>query len=112
MPSVIEKLCPFCHLELKQEHKITHIDYHCYPPCKEHHYAMRVKDDNILMIKIRVSPRTRKIYLKIDYVNQYFEVWTPPDDVINRLRFDVVPKLNFDDLEKLENKLSTYLVMA
>ena len=118
----MSNLCPICQREMKKEHRIKHVDYHCFPVRRSHHYAMRttITGEQIeCKIRFREADGGR-IFLKISYKYNYSEVWvddgddTGTDDVSppSRTRIDQIVPLNFDDPDKLKNRIRTMLVFS
>jgi hypothetical protein len=107
--------CPICQRELKKEHKIKFIDYHCTVSKSDHHYARRttVKGD-LIQCKIRFTELDKtRIYLKVQYEEGYSEVWrSPPVRICDRARILYAIPLHFDDIEKLKFKIRTCLVFS
>ena len=112
----MDRNCPICKKQLMKEHKIKHIDYHCFPPKNDHHYAERFKDETLqekLAIKVRLSPTGSKIFFSQNYPEQYMEVWCEPDAVkSDRIKVNSLFEPNFEDLDGLFQKLKTYLVFS
>jgi hypothetical protein len=118
----MSNLCPICQREMKKEHRIKHVDYHCFPVRRSHHYALRttIVGDKI-ECKIRFKEANGdRIFLKVNYKDNYSEVWgddgddAGTDDVSPppRTRIEQIVDLNFDDLDKLRNKIRTMLVFS
>jgi hypothetical protein len=116
----MSNLCPICQREMKKEHRIKFIDYHCFPVRTNHHYSLRttIIGDKI-ECKVRFGDRYgNRILLKIMYTEGYSEVWTDDRKIIDdadpppRTRINQIIDLNFDDLEKLKNKIKTMLVFG
>ena len=111
----MEYNCPICQRKLTKEHKISHIDYHCYPPLLDHHYAKRVDRENkLLQVKIRLTEENdTTLYYKIDLEENQSYVWTKPGAIDkNRIKIDYAIIPDFTDLEKLKLKLKTYIIFS
>ena len=117
----MSNLCPICQRELKKEHRIKHIDYHCFPVMRSHHYALRTTiTGEKIECKIRFKEADGdRIFLKVQYIKGYSEVWSDDGDWTlddasppPRTRIEQVIDLNFDDLDKLQNKIKTMLVFG
>lgn len=105
-------VCPFCKKELKREHMIAYQDYHCFPSLPDHHYTARMKDDQILQIKIRLrSPNGSNLFLKLHFDDGFSEVWTKKNEG-NRIKINHVFMPDFDQPEKLVRKIITYLTFS
>ena len=107
----IERKCPICNKALMHEHKIKYHDYHCFPPADDHHFAERIKDDEQILIKVRVCKNKEKIFFKVNFAEKFSEFWTLPDDR-NRIKIDSVIHPDFSNLTSLYDKIKTYLVFA
>ena len=103
--------CPICKKELTQEHKIAYIDYHCYPPAVDHHYVKRIKNDQILKIKIRLEDKEQRIYLKVNFDDGNSQIWTKANGG-DRVNIDYVIEPDFSDLKLLKKKLQTYILFS
>lgn len=108
----MDKPCPICKRLLTHEHKISYIDYYCHPSKPDHHYAVRLVHDQIVQMKIRLSKTKNKLFFKINYTDNYSEIWTQADDNMTRVRIEYTFTPNFEDLEKLENKVRTYMLLS
>lgn len=109
--------CPICHRDLTMEHKITHINYHCYPPAVDHHYAKRVVRDNLTQIKVRYRDDSgKKFFFKIDYLTGITEIWSAASgqviDKEDRVKINQILDTDFTDKDKMIQKLKTYLTFA
>jgi hypothetical protein len=112
----MERFCPICLRALTESHKISYIDYHCHPPVKGHHYAERIKDDQTLRMKIRLTeegsgPDLPHMYLHIHYDDGYSEIWTNPGQT-DRIRIHHIFVPDFTNLNALKSKLQTYIIFS
>ena len=106
------QLCPICKRELKEDHMISYQDYHCFPSLLGHHYAARIKDDQIIQIKIRLRAMNgSNLFLKVYFNQGYSEVWSKLNDT-NRIKINHVFMPDFNNLVKLEKKMKTYLLFS
>lgn len=104
--------CPVCQRELTMKHEIKHIDYHCYPPSLDHHYAERLIKKKMTLVKVRYRLHDgSKFFLKIDYPGGYMEVWTKPNE-IDRIRINQIADMDFADHDKMLLKIKTYLTFS
>jgi hypothetical protein len=109
----MEHLCPICKRELTKEHKIKHVDYHCYPPKSDHHYSERETiTGEKLKVKIRIGSGEDRLFLKVNYDESYSQVWTDPDDDDARIRINHAFEPDVSDLDALRKKLRTYMVFS
>lgn len=102
--------CPICKSQLEKEHMIKYVDYHCYPPPKDHHYAERIIDGELVAMKIRLNRGKDKIFFKIDIKDNTTEVWTLPHD--KRIRISNSFRPDFENVDALFDKMKTYLVFS
>lgn len=108
----MKHLCPICQRELKKEHMISYVDYHCFPAKENHHYSTRFKDDQMLQMKVRLqTPDDTKLFFKIFLTEGYTEVWTKINDR-NRVKINQVFEPDFSQPEKLVKKILTYLIFS
>lgn len=106
------KPCPICHRQLRIRKHNNVIDYDCYPSPDDHHYAERIENDSPTIVKIRISPKQHTLFVKVNIDSNTSEIWTTPDDTINRITVNYNIPLDFSDLHKLENKIRTYLMLS
>lgn len=107
--------CPICQRTLEKDSYRERVDYHCSPPRDDHHYAKRVlltDESQLIKLKVRISPESSKLYLKIHYDQGYSEVWTNPDDDESKIRINHIIEPDLTDLKALQTKLRTYLVFS
>ena|ERR1700686_751514 len=117
---LMSNLCPICQCKLIEEHRIKFIDRYCWYIPYGHHYARRSTiQGNLLECKVRLGI----FFIKVDYKEGYSEVWTTidvdknnPTNVIHpvsaRIRINHIADLQFENLEKLKNKIKTYLTFS
>lgn len=106
------KLCPICKRELRSRTYDDVNDYDCYPSKNDHHYAERMIDGKLAIVKIRLSPQQNTLFVKVNYYDNTSEIWTTPDDTINRITLNHNIPLDFDNLHRLENKIKTYMMLS
>jgi hypothetical protein len=94
------------------KHEIRYVDYHCYPVQEDHHYAKRLVANTLAMVKVRYTLNDdSRLYLKIDYVGGYMEVWNRPEET-DRIRINSVTEPDFADRDKMITKIRTYLTFS
>lgn len=109
----MDRHCPICKNQLFKEQKVKHVDYHCYPPKKDHHYAERLIDETKIAMKVRISPSEHKIFFSQNFEEQTMEVWCQPEAPKHeRIKVNSLFEPNFDNIEELFHKLKTYLIFS
>lgn len=105
-------ICPLCNDYLSGDTTPNkHTDYSCVKSA-DHYYAKRIKNDELTKIKFRLTdPDGKKLYIKINYDQGITQVWTKSNNNI-RSEIQSVFEPDFSDIEKLKNKLKTYLVFS
>lgn len=109
--------CPICHRDLTMEHKISYVDYHCYPPATDHHYAKRLVHEAAVQVKVRYRDAGgKKFFFKIDYLTGTTEIWSAPSGLVidkeDRVQINQILDTDFADKDKMIHKLKTYLTFA
>ena len=103
----MEHSCPICQTIMIEEYKIKFIDFYCSAK-EDHFFAIRVKDETILKIKVRYTESNgSKIYLKVNFDNDFSQVWTDKNNFRVNIAYTFMP--DFTDTDKLKNKIKTYL---
>lgn len=103
--------CPICDKELSVEEYDGYKDYHCRSRF-DHHYGVRIKDDEILKVKVRLTDEDGScIFFKINYDEKVTQVWTLMNQV-NRVAVPHIFEPDFTDLSKLKLKMKTYLLFS
>jgi hypothetical protein len=114
-----EKNCPICNKKMSVENKIKYIDYKCVTD--EHYYGVRIVEDTFtnelrpLKVKIRLGDdKVKSFLLKINYDEGFSEVWTRSGktESANRSRIEKVFTPDFSNMDKLLNKIKTYIVFS
>lgn len=79
----------------------------------DHHFSYRVLDEKIIKMRIRLTEpgRDGALRLKIHYDLGFSEVWTKAGSS-HRIKINSIVVPDFSDLEKLKNKIKTYLVFG
>lgn len=103
--------CPLCHNEMICESKLLApiADYICRNK-EDHWFAERVENTKIIYMKMRINENERSYYLIINYTKNIMQVWSHKDRRRILIRHVFVP--NFSNLDKLKNKIKTYLVLS
>lgn len=99
--------CPVCNKEMEIHHKIMYVDYSC-DRSDSHHFSWRIRDNNLAKLRIRLDDG---LCLKVHYDEKYSEAWTS-DKPDNKIRVNQIVIPNFEDLDKLKNKIRTLLVFG
>lgn len=121
--------CPVCSCEMEGYHCVEYSDYSCAKK-EDHHYSFRVVEEEVFVAsgndhptesftqrvitktRIRFTELDGKIVrLKVHYDLGYSEIWTKISSS-HRLRIRHLVPMDFTDVEKLKNKLKTYLVFG
>lgn len=110
--------CPICQKQLERINKIKYIDYQCAG--EEHYYGKRIKDSVLTAVKIRFKESDgSKLYIKFYYDTNVTEVWSkkPLDQTDqyskqNRIPIDRTFVPDFTDLDKIKQKIKTYLLFS
>ena len=109
----MDRPCPICKRQLSSEQKTEYVEYHCFPPQSDHHYACRTSlEGQALKVKIRIGSGDNKMFVKINYDDGFSQIWTDPDDEDARTKINHVFDPDLSDLDALRNKLRTYLVFS
>jgi ribosomal protein L32E len=101
--------CLVCNKVMQSNHQIAYIDYSCHRQ-DDHHFSWRIVHGNLAKLRIRFKDGSERLVLKIHYDEDYSEVWTMPDSVRLKVNQIIIP--NFEDVEKLKNKIRTILVFS
>jgi hypothetical protein len=81
----------------------------------DHHYAVRVSteaEEQVLKVKIRVSPEKDRYYLKLHYDQGYSQVWANRDEDEQKVKINHIFEPDLTDMNALRHKLKTYLVFS
>jgi hypothetical protein len=104
--------CLVCNKEMEIHNKIAFVDYICNRS-DDHHFSWRIKNQSLIKLRIRFQDDKHRLCLKVHYDEQYSQVWSKaktPD--IDRIRINQIIVPNFEDIEKLKNKIRTLLVFG
>lgn len=121
--------CPVCTCEMEGYHCVEYSDYSC-DKREDHHYSFRVIEKEVfvdagdsrpaesftdrIITKARIrftEPDGKIIRLRVHYDLGYSEIWTKISSS-HRLQIQQLIPMDFTDIEKLKNKLKTYLVFG
>ncbi len=100
--------CLVCNKPMEMHHKIIYVDYSC-SRSDDHHFSWRIKDNTLAKLRIRFE--SEGLCLKVHYDEKYSEAWAS-DKPDNKLRINQIVVPNFEDIEKLKNKIRTLLVFG
>lgn len=105
--------CPICGAEAKLHDNSSNDsnvrDYYCNSD--NHHFSERVRDNEQIVVKYRINPGKRRMYLKVYHLSNYSEIWEGID-APSRVKVEHIIKPDFSNLDALVNKLRTYLVFS
>lgn len=112
--------CPVCSATLVKEDKLKYIDYYCKHNRDDHSYGIRYVKDELTKVKVRFrEPNKDKLYIKFHYDLGHMEVWgikNHPEnvdpDVPVRITIAGTFIPDFSDVEKLKQKIKTYLIFS
>lgn len=96
---------------MEMHHKISFVDYSCKHSPDDHHFSWRIKNNNLAVLRIRFGKGSERLCLKVHYDEGYSEVWSNPMST-NRLRINQIVVPNFEEVDKLKNKIRTLLVFG
>ena len=102
--------CLVCNKQMEMHHKIIFVDYSCNHS-DDHHFSWRIKDNTLAKLRIRFQENNERLCMKIHYDEGYTEVWSKAKST-NRIRINQIVVPNFEDIEKLKNKIRTLLVFG
>ena len=111
----MEHNCPICQSQLEpQDHKILYQDYLCKKNIDHHAYMYRYRpaQNEMVQLKVRITDEDgSKIYFKVYYDQNRSEVWTRSNDN-QRITIDHAFVPDYSDLEKLKQKIRTYIIFS
>ena len=102
--------CLVCNQEMEDKNQIAYVDHFC-KKSDDHHFSWRIRNNNLIKLRIRFKTGTERLCLKVHYDEGYSEVWSK-SNTINRVRIDSIIAPDFSDIEKLKNKIRTILVFG
>jgi hypothetical protein len=111
--------CPICQKQMSKHNMIKYIDHECKR--ENHFYGKRIIKDDVTKVKIRFTePDGEKLYIKFNYDNDLTEVWSIKPGILetehikNKQRIPIVGTFvpDLSDLEKLKQKIKTYLIFS
>lgn len=101
--------CLVCGDEMQMAHFIKYVDHVCKKH-DDHHFSWRLMNDSLAKLRIRFQTGSERLCLKVHYDEKYSEVWTGGKSERIRINQIIIP--NFEDIEKLKNKIRTILVFS
>jgi hypothetical protein len=101
--------CLVCHQEMSVTHELLWSEYFCSQP--DHHFYYRVSNHRMTTLRVRFGEGDKKMFLKVYYHAGCSEVWSRSRS-INRIKINRIIVPDFTDLDKLKNKIKTYLVFG
>lgn len=110
--------CPICQKQLRKHDMIKYIDHECRT--EEHFYGKRIIQGEMTKLKLRITePEGEKFYIKFNYDRDLTEVWSikivngyEVHDKSKRIPIIGTFVPDFSDLEKLKQKIKTYLLFS
>lgn len=113
--------CPICTKLLDKQDKIKYIDYHCMQD--DHYFGERFVHQELTKVKIRFrEPNQEKFYIKFHYDTDFTEVWSikPPPDGMEVDEYTKPARIpisgtfvpDYTDIDKLKQKIKTYLLFS
>lgn len=102
--------CPVCHHEMYvRKFSDPTTDYICEGN-NDHWFGIREEYNKTIYLKVRFTQSHNKYYLMINYPKNLTQVWTAKNKT--RIRIHSVFTPDFSDINKLMNKIKTYLVLS
>lgn len=105
-------ICPICKntLSVSDTSTQSYADYHCNH--KDHFFAKRMMMGQLIKVKLRVPDKDNPpLYIKVNFDDNSTQVWKK-HSTIPRINIDHACKLDFSDLDKIKNKIKTYLLFS
>lgn len=104
--------CLVCNQEMESKNQIAYTDYFC-KNFDDHHLTCRIRNGNMIKLRIRFREGSERLCLKIHYDDKYSEVWSKSNVAQeDRLKIDSIIVPDFSNIEKLKNKIRTILVFG
>ena len=107
----MDRICPICNRALTETKDIKHVDYTCYPPLPDHHYAERFVEDDRTSIKVRLNQDEGRIFFRLHNELRCMDIWTVPEQR-EKIRVNHIFDPDFSDLKVLYSKMKTYLLFS
>lgn len=105
--------CLVCGDEMQVAHFIKYVDHVCKKH-DDHHLSWRLVDQDghpfLTKLRIRFQTGSERLCFKVHYDEKYSEVWTGGKSERIRINQIIIP--NFEDIEKMKNKIRTILVFS
>lgn len=108
-----DNVCPICkeHLVPVDSSSNTYNDYHCTTG-KNHFFAKRLAMGQLLKVKLRLPDQGNSyLYMKVNFDENSTQVWKKSSEK-QRINIDHATSLDFSDIEKIKNKIKTYLLFS
>ena len=102
--------CLICQREMDVLPGTLYTDYLCKDQ-DDHHFAWRIMDNKMTKLRIRLTDSDENLYLKVHYDENYSEVWVH-NRLTQRIRVEQIIIPDFDDINKLKNKIRTILTFS
>lgn len=103
--------CPICQATLKIDKFNNIIEEKCIANIEDHFYCTRSsKNDFISKQKIRLKDNEHNLVIVINHDQQTCEVWR--DDDSKKISVPISFQADFSDLEKIKQKIKTYLLFG
>ncbi len=108
-------ICPICNSHLTPELYVKYTDFSCRDDA--HFFSIREREDAFsktihkVKLKVRVGDMEKQAFvLKLNYDECTSEIWTINNgNNSDRLKINTVLNVDFSDIEKIKNKILTYL---
>lgn len=111
----MNKNCPICERLLTKNRdplNDENVVYNCQPSMSNHHYCEAYEGEKLAITKVRISI-VSTVFLKSYILAGYSEIWSVPDqEQSKKVRLDYIINPDFSNLEKLEHKLRTYMMLS
>ena|ERR1700735_1995578 len=100
--------CLVCGDDMEVHHMIKYVDHFCFKVSSGHVLTMRIKDHQMIKLRIFFNSGFTRLGLKVHYDEGYSEVWTYSNYPKIKINEIVVP--DFMDIEKLKSKIRLCLM--
>lgn len=104
--------CPICQAALKRDSFNNIIEEKCISDAEDHFYCTRsyAQDEIILKQKIRLKDNEHNLIIVIHHDQQTCDVWR--DDDKKKISVPISFQADFSDLDKIKQKIKTYLLFG
>lgn len=106
-----KRLCAICNRVMDHHNAIAYIDFTCKKDQDHHVLIERFRDNQLVKLKTRLMDEGTKLYVKFHFDRNQIEVWTKTNDA-NRIIVDSIFEPDFSDLNKIKQKIRTYLIFS